>query len=154
MKYLLFSISTIVLLTTISCGDEPVLDFEDQLEKDLAAIDRYLDKNNIDAIEHESGIRYVVTAEGDGERPIQSSTVTVKYTGRFFDGKKFDESKTGATFGLPNLILAWRIMIPEMEEGGSITIYAPSGFCYGTSGNSNIDPNKNLIFEMELIRVQ
>ena len=154
MKYILFSISALMLLTTVSCGDEPELTFGDQLEKDIKAIDRYLDEKRIDALVHESGIRYVVIEEGDGDRPIQSSTVKVKYEGRFFNGDKFDGNNAGISFELSRLISAWRIMIPEMEEGGKITMYAPSGRCYGKAGNSNIDPNKNLIFDMELIEVQ
>ena len=153
MKYLLL-ISLFGILTIVSCGDEPTLPFEDQLEKDIAAIDRFLDKNDIEALEHESGIRYVVVREGDGARPMASSAVKVIYEGRFFNGKKFDENRTGISFPLPNLILAWRIMIPELEEGGKITMYAPSGYCYGTSGNSNIDPNTNLVFDVELLEVQ
>ena len=133
-----------------SCFDTPegveALTYEERLAADIEAIDEFLEKNEIDAIEHVSGIRYVVLKEGEGKQPNGGSSVNVKYEGRHFNGSVFDSNDTGVTFPLPNLILSWQIAIPLMKEGGKLTVYAPSGLCYGTSGTTGISPNSSLNF--------
>lgn len=128
--------------------------FQDQIGFDTELIDNYLMDNEIEALEHESGIRYVVTEEGSGDSPSASDVVNVKYEGRFFSGTVFDSNDSGVSFPLDALIPAWKTMIPLMKEGGKMTIYAQSGYCYGTSGNNNILPNESLIFDIELINVE
>ncbi len=155
MKYILFSFSILMLMIVISCGNDDIeLSYEDQLAKDIETINDYLDKNNIVAEEHESGIRYVTTNLGTGNSPVQSSVVNVKYEGRFFGGGIFDSNDSGISFTLSQLIPAWKIAIPLMKEGGKMTIYAPSGYCYGSTGTSGIGANKNLIFDIELVGFQ
>ncbi|MCP4458785.1 MAG: hypothetical protein GY816_12295 [Cytophagales bacterium] len=79
--------------------------------------------------------------------------VTAKYEGWFLNGNVFDASTTGATFPLSRVIVAWQITVPLIKEGGKITIYAPSGYCYGHSGYADIGPNTNLIFDIELVSI-
>ena len=118
---------------------------------DLAIIDRFLRGNDIQARVHESGIRYTVQAEGMGESPTIDDRVVVVYEGRFLNGNVFDQSEDNTSFDLADLVEAWQIMIPTMKPGGKITIYAPSGLCYGRQGSASIPGNTNLIFDIELI---
>jgi len=138
--------------------EEQLAIFNAQLESDIVLIDQYLDENEIVAIEHESGIRYVTTLEGDGEVPVPTDVIKFKYEGRLFDDSIFDESLTKTPdwviYSLNSLIASWQITIPLMKEGGKITIYAPSGYCYGTTGAGPIPPNTNLIFDIELVSIQ
>ena len=138
------------LIFLLGCGDDGFT-FEEQLAVDVAKIDRYLEENDLSAQIHSSSIRYIVETEGTGESPAFGDNVTVRYQGTFLNGEVFDENTDGVTFPLLNLIPAWQIMIPTMKAGGTMTIYAPSGYCYGTRGNVGIAPNTNLIFEIELI---
>ena len=143
----------------ISCNDAfdelpETLSYEEQLAKDIEIIDAYLDENSITANEHESGLRYVMNVEGTGDSPVLVNSVTVTYEGTFLNGGTFDSNSTGITFPLQNLIESWQIAIPLMKEGGSMTIYAPSGLCYGASGTTNgIPPNANMIFNIDLIEI-
>lgn len=145
----------VVSLLIISCGDDedglsPAL----QLEFDGQIIDDYLLDNNIDAQEDPSGLRYRITEPGAGSTPDASSNVVVEYEGRFLSsGVVFDGSETGVEFPLSNLITAWQIGIPLIAEGGSITLYVPSGLAYGSRGNSSIPPNSILIFDIKLLEV-
>lgn len=127
---------------------------EDQLGFDTELIDNYLVENEIEALQHESGIRYVVTEEGTGESPEANDVVNVKYEGRFLTGDVFDSNTSGVSFALANLIQAWKTMIPLMKEGGKMTIYAQSGYCYGIAGNGSIPANESLIFDIELVVVE
>lgn len=131
----------------------------EQFAADTTIIETYLESNEIDALVHESGIRFTVEFGGIGESPTSDSQVTVAYQGRFLNGSVFDESEDGVTFGLKGLIEAWQIMIPTMKSQGKITIYAPSGLCYGEPGsldafgNVIIPTNSILVFDMELLEI-
>jgi len=128
-----------------------------QLEEDITAIDAYLSENNIENVqEHESGLRYVINEQGTGENPELCSQVTVNYQGQLMsDGTVFDQSQNPVTFPLRNLIYGWQIGIPLLQAGGSITLYIPSVYAYGSRGSGeSIPPNANLIFEIDLVNTQ
>ena len=149
---LLFGVS-FMLLTIMSCEEDfTFLPPDEQFEKDQKAIDKYLDKNGIDAeIEPESGLRYVIHEEGTGDSPLLSDTVKVNYTGFLLGGEQFEENED-ITFNLNQVLLGWRIGLRLIKEGGRITIYVPSGYAYGPQGSGDAIPrNANLIFDIELI---
>ena len=141
-----------------SCLREPenVFDPAEQFQKELDLIDEYLDENDIVA-ETDSGgylIRYVLHEPGTGEIPVDSDSIIVAYSGRVLGGTtNFDESE-GRKFKLSNLIPAWRIMIPYLMEEGSLTLYTPSYYGYGTQGSSSIPPNSTLVFDITLLEVR
>ncbi|SNT31317.1 FKBP-type peptidyl-prolyl cis-trans isomerase [Ekhidna lutea] len=152
MKKILLLITVFGIALISGCGkDEEGLTEEEQLALDLEIIDSHLSANGITAQEHESGIRYVVDREGDGESPTASGNVIVKYKGTFLNGEIFDRNDLGVNFNLGALIEAWALMIPEMKEGGKMTMYVPSKYAYGSRGSGPIPPNTVLIFEMELV---
>lgn len=153
MKKTLFITSFLTLVLFVGCkkDDGIVLSEEEQLAVDIELIDEYLASNNITANIHESEIRYVIEKEGSGESPSGVSSVIIKYNGAFLNGESFDSNDLGVSFNLAGLIEAWQIMIPEMKEGGKMTIYTPSKFGYGTRGSGPIPPNTVLVFEIELV---
>ncbi len=105
-----------------------------------------------------SGLKYVVVKEGTGRAPKDTNTVTVHYTGFFVDGKVFDSSvQRGqpATFPLKQVIRGWTEGLQLMKEGGKTTFYIPYTLAYGEQGYPGaIPPKSDLIFEVELIKVQ
>lgn len=152
MKKAALSLIVLGLLFLGGCGNsEEGLSEEEQFEIDLELIDSHLSKNDIIAEEHKSGIRYVIEKEGTGASPSATSRVIVKYEGAFLSGEVFDRNDLGINFSLVGLIDSWAIMIPEMKEGGKMTIYTPSKFAYGSSGSGVIPPNTVLVFEIELV---
>lgn len=139
------------------CGLEPNLNVDqDQLERDIRSIDAYLSENGIEAEEHPSGIRYVISDRGEGPRPSLCNQVTVTYEGRLIrNGDAFDSAREPVSFGLENLIPGWQIGIPLIARGGRITLYIPSVYAYGERGSgSAIPPNSNLQFEIRLVFVR
>jgi FKBP-type peptidyl-prolyl cis-trans isomerase FkpA len=125
---------------------------EKQAELDEQIIQDYLNENNIDAVQHESGLYYLITDEGTGENPDISSTIDFYYKGYFTDGSIFDQSTTGpAHYPLQNLITGWQIGIPLIKEGGSITLFIPSALGYGSNGSGSVPPNAVIIFDIDLI---
>ncbi|MFK7953799.1 MAG: FKBP-type peptidyl-prolyl cis-trans isomerase [Ekhidna sp.] len=154
-KNILISFISILVFSTSCSKDDSLtsVTFEKQLEIDITRIEEYLDANNIEAEIHDSGIRFVTIQEGSGRNPISSNNVEVKYKGTLLNGTVFDENADGITFPLSSLISAWQIMIPEMNEGGKMTIYAPSVYCYGPRSQGSIPAFSSLIFEIELVSI-
>lgn len=141
------------------CSEDNVLSPADQLKKDIETIDKYLAKNGITATEDESGLRIVVETTGNSSYPSGTSILTVNYTGKFLNGKVFDQSVPN-NLGVPSplatplsgLIEGWRIVFTKyVAKGGKATFYLPSGLAYKQTGFKSIPPNTNVIFEVELI---
>lgn len=136
-----------------------------QLEEDIAKIDAYLEENDIDAIRSGSGLRYVVHEPGVGDIPQRGNRVIVHYVGTLFDGTKFDSSYDRGepfeyTHGIGSVIKGWEEGITYISERGKITLYVPSVLAYGSRSIGDedddviIEPNSNLIFDIELLSVQ
>ncbi len=152
MKYLL-SIFFVGLLI-MGCGEEEQLTQEEQLLIDTAAIEKYLDDNNLTAEVTPEGIYYIIDELGTGGSPDAFSTVIVNYQGYYLNGEIFDPGPgagTPITFQLLNVIPGWTLGIPLFQKGGKGTLLIPSYLGYGTRGQGPIGPNTPLIFDVELI---
>ena len=154
------SLFLIVIGLSFGCSTDNTIDntisAEEQLAIDIALIDNWLADTTIaDVIVHSSEIRYTINEVGTGTTtPRLSDVVEANYEGRFLEtGGVFDKG-TGSAFILSQVIWGWQIMVPEMKEGGKITIYLPSLYAYGSRGNNSIPPNALLVFDIELIKVR
>jgi peptidyl-prolyl cis-trans isomerase A (cyclophilin A) len=104
-----------------------------------------------------SGLRYFVLQEGTGAKPKATSNVKVHYTGQFLDGKVFDSSVQRGEpidFGLNQVIPGWSEGVQLMSVGAKYKFYIPYHLAYGERGYPGaIPPKSNLIFEVELIKI-
>lgn len=156
-KKILILFSTGVLFSIgllSSCSEDEFVSIQEQLAKDLVIMDQYLADNNITAIEHESGLRYVVDIEGTGATPTINSVVNVTYVGRLMSNEEVFDSNEKLEFPLAQVISGWKIGIPLFSEGGKGTLYIPSGHGYGRNGTQGIPGDAILIFYIELIEVK
>ncbi len=137
-----------------SCSLSPNLNVDkEQLEKDINNIDSYLADSSIVAQIDETGLRYVITREGNGSNPTLCNTVIVTYQGRFISNNEvFDTSNNPVALPLGNIITGWQIGLPKIKPGGYITLYIPSVYAYGSEGRDGIPPNSSLIFEINYLR--
>lgn len=143
------------MLTTlllISCGGDEGLTFDEQLAVDIAAIDRFLENNDIDTEVHSSGIRFTTLEAGDGEVPDIGSLLVIEYD---FSALGSDDTLAASIYGESvvlsnNLIAAFSLMLAEMNEGGSRTVYAPSGYCFGDEDVGTLPANSNLKINLKL----
>lgn len=146
-------LTALLVLGLISSCEEDMLTPEEQLMKDVAIIDEYLAENGIVAIEHITGVRYVIHDEGSGRTPDITDEVRVNYEGTLLGGTEIFDSSEDARLPLAQLIQGWQIAFQNMAEGDSATLYIPSLYGYGRLGNSVIPPDANLEFEVRLFRV-
>ena len=102
----------------------------------------------------DKGIFYKELSKGKtgGATPNRSSVVTVHYTGRTINGKKFDSSLGGAPVAmrLRELIQGWIIALQQMHVGDKWEIYLPAEMGYGRFSQPGIPGGSTLIFEIEL----
>jgi FKBP-type peptidyl-prolyl cis-trans isomerase len=102
-----------------------------------------------------SGLQYKILQTGTGPIPSSTDTVECHYRGTFIDGTEFDSSyKRGktATFKTDGQIISgWKEILKLMPIGSKWQVFIPPQFAYGPNGFRNmIEPNKTLIFEIEL----
>jgi FKBP-type peptidyl-prolyl cis-trans isomerase FkpA len=136
-------------------GSVLVIDLKliDVIDND-ADILKYLDENNLNATKTDSGLYYIMNEEGTGNKPTESSVVTVAYKGYFLDGTVFDESDSaGITLSLNQVIAGWTEGIQLFKEGGEGTLLIPFNLAYGLQRVGDIPGGAVLVFDINLITV-
>lgn len=103
-----------------------------------------------------SGLRYVVRAQGKGNKPVIGSEVIAHYDGRLLDGTPFDSSyKRGIPFtfrvGAGTVIRGWDDAFIDMKPGEKRTLIIPYWLAYGEKGKGSIPPKATLVFEVEML---
>lgn len=138
-------------------------DFEkNQKEQGLAAIEeelKLISEQWPDAVTTPSGLKYVVVEEGEGENPQKGAAVTVHYTGKLLNGKKFDSSvDRGQPIDFPvgkgQVIKGWDEALLGMKKGEKRVLIIPPQLGYGPSGRGPIPPNATMVFDVELVNFQ
>lgn len=97
-------------------------------------------------------------SEGTGETVPEGATITAHYTGALCaDGTIFQSSHDfgdPVTFGLDQVIKGWTVGVPGMKVGGTRRLIIPSEMAYGSArAASNIPPNSDLVFDIELVKL-
>jgi FKBP-type peptidyl-prolyl cis-trans isomerase FkpA len=114
--------------------------FRKQWLFDESKIENFLTSKGLVAVKDPSRVRYIVSNVGAGADVItNTSTLVIKYTGRFLDGTTFD-SGTDGTYSttLQQVISGWGVL-KNFRAGTKVRILIPSDLAYGTTGS--IDPN-------------
>ena len=111
-----------------------------------------------------NGLKLDDTKVGTGQEAVKGKSVSVHYTGWLSEngkrGKKFDSSlDRGRPFvfalGAGMVIKGWDEGVAGMKVGGKRTLMIPSAMGYGARGaGSDIPPNADLIFDVELLDVK
>lgn len=120
---------------------------------EIRQIEDYLAANNLQAVQHCSGMFYQIIEEGSGTAPTVCNNVDVTYSGKLTNGQQFDAATTPVSFNLGYLIHSWKIGIPLIKKGGRIVLYVPPTFGYGNQQSGSIPPNSILIFDVSLLNV-
>jgi FKBP-type peptidyl-prolyl cis-trans isomerase FkpA len=125
---------------------------------DVAAIDKYLSDNGITAVADTTGLRYVITQEGSGEKPSWFTKVKFNYTGKVLNGEQFTTGTTEPSEVLDSRVVDYiqgvLISLTKLSPGGKGTFYIPSGLAFGAneSGSAPVPPNTNIVYEIELVQ--
>ncbi|MEM9981267.1 MAG: FKBP-type peptidyl-prolyl cis-trans isomerase [Bacteroidota bacterium] len=136
-------------------------------QSDEELIEEYLEENELERTSINGGVYFISQEEGNLTRPVvDSATVTVKYVGRFLDGKVFDSSNSfeilpaGSTTSSQSLIdfedviQGWQIGLPLLNEGGKAVLGIPSRFANRAQWGRFVPPFIPIIYEIEVISVE
>lgn len=110
--------------------------------------------------ETESGLRYKILQQGNGQQATKGAVVSVHYKGQLIDGTVFDSSykrKQPIDFplGVGQVIPGWDEGIQLLKVGDKARLVIPSNLGYGSRGAGGvIPPNATLIFDVELMDVK
>jgi peptidylprolyl isomerase len=131
-------------------------DHPEETAKAAKELAEYLANNKIEAVPTETGLYYVVTEPGNGEKPEVGKPVTMHYTGKLLNGTVFDSSvERNQPFqfvlGVGQVIPGWDEGVQLMSKGEKGLLYIPYYLAYGERDMGDIPPFSNLIFEVELI---
>ena len=131
-------------------------DHPEETAKAAKELAEYLANNKIEAVPTETGLYYVVTEPGNGEKPEVGKPVTMHYTGKLLNGTVFDSSvERNQPFqfvlGVGQVIPGWDEGVQLMTKGEKGLLYIPYYLAYGERDMGDIPPFSNLIFEVELI---
>ena len=103
----------------------------------------------------ESGIAYKVIKEGTGDYFTEADVVNILFRGRHLNGEVFDENDDDPEpFELTSVIPGISEVVQLMKPGGKVTVVIPAEQAYGAQGNSDIEPNETLIFDIEALGIQ
>lgn len=118
-------------------------------EAEIQSVKDYLASRGItNAVQHCSGLFYVIQNAGADKRPTACSGVNVSYKGMLTNGVVFDQGTID--LGLDGVIAGWRNGIPQIGAGGFIQLYIPPSLGYGSSANGPIPANSILVFDVVL----
>jgi FKBP-type peptidyl-prolyl cis-trans isomerase len=140
-------LATITLFFSSCSKDKDPFNPADQLYKEVAAIDNYLESNSIAHIKDVSGIRIVPTSLGTQLPPQSLSTVNITYKGSLFPSNTVFEESVATGF-LTGFIPGWQIAIRKLPVGSKATIYIPSYYAYGNTDSGEIPANSTLVFDV------
>jgi peptidyl-prolyl cis-trans isomerase A (cyclophilin A) len=123
-----------------------------------------------------SNVMVYVKSKGDGEKPAESASVMMDYSGFFMDGTLFDSSilevaqkfdnvnarkeQMGAYAPMPvqysssvGMVQGFKDAMLSMNYGDEIVAFIPSDLAYGERGAGGvIPPNTDLVFEMKITK--
>ena len=110
---------------------------------------------NFTPVEKIDSLQKIDTINGTGAEVASGANVTVHYTGALAStGVIFQSSKdSGApiSFPLSGVIAGWTQGVPGMKVGGTRRLLIPSELAYGSSAQSGIPANSDLVFDIEMI---
>lgn len=137
-------------------------------------ITNYISDKNLTPETTSSGLKYVVTEEGTGEKPSPGDTVLVNYTGKLTTDYIFDtsvkeiaETQEGLynpmrpyepariTVGVGMVIPGWDEGLQLFSNGAKGIFIIPSNLGYGEQGEmrAKIPPFAPLIFDIEIVDI-
>lgn len=128
-------------------------------EQEEALLKHYLESANIKIEPSNSGLYFIEDIAGKGPKAQIGHQVTIHYSGYFVDGKPFSSTYNAGrpfkfTLGKDDLIIGFQEGISQMQAKGRYTLIIPSFLAYGKEGNAMIPPNKTLIFEIDVLKIE
>jgi FKBP-type peptidyl-prolyl cis-trans isomerase FkpA len=159
-----FVICVAAIAFLAACSKSPfgIEQYRAQARIDDEIVQKYIADNNLQDVAEKidtSGVYCIVLKPGSGNSVFtNSTTITVGYTARLLTtgDTVYNTGNIHPSYVLGNIIKAWQLGIPKVQEGGQVRIISPSRYAYGPydQPNSKIPKNSVLDFLITLYDVK
>jgi FKBP-type peptidyl-prolyl cis-trans isomerase FkpA len=127
---------------------------QQEVEAFLADYKSGANKSSIQATE--SGLRYVIVKEGNGDKVAAGNSIDAHYYGVLNTGEMFDNSYMRGTpfnftIGQGQVIQGWDEGFQLLDVGAKAYLIVPPSLAYGDMDRGTIPPNSELIFLVEVL---
>lgn len=144
----------IVKMHKIQTQEEHQKEIADKKAQEPKLMADYVAKNLVGATQTAEGLFVKERKAGAGDAIVDGDKVTVKYVGRFMDGKEFDKGDSlKLEIGSKRVISGWELALKTMKKGSESTFVIPSAQAYGEQGAGPISPNTPLVFDITVLDV-
>ena len=152
---------------------------KEKAEKKAAMLKSHFEKFNAQkekSITLPSGLQYIITEQATGEKLKDIHKILADYTVYFEDGKLLGTSKLEIAEALDavnprqkaangyepiiceigpdaRMIPGFKEGLKQLKVGDKATLFIPYHLAYGETGNRDIPPKTNLIFEVEILEI-
>lgn len=144
--------------------DDPTAELQKQLQDQLNQQNKEgtlegTKLENFTPVAKVDSLQKIDTKVGTGAEVQPGATVTAHYTGAVAaTGVIFQSSHDSGQpipFGLGQVIKGWTDGVPGMKEGGKRRLLIPAAQAYGANPpqGSNIPPNADLVFDIEIVKI-
>ncbi|MEO5892798.1 MAG: FKBP-type peptidyl-prolyl cis-trans isomerase [Ferruginibacter sp.] len=133
-----------------------------QMKIDDQIITDFLNKKGTKASKTDWGTYVAITTPGTGENITEKNVALVNYTGRTLADSVFDSNVDpkfghvdpyGVDMGEYGVIPGWIDGLKMLKKGSKATILVPSSLAYGKNGRKGINPDENLLFDIEVVDI-
>ena len=147
----IFFVSCLLIILSGCVQDSPNIK---QIENMQFFIDN---KTDINVIEVEEGLQYLVMQSGDpeGKNPKLDLVITAHFHGTLTNGNIFWSSLDTEPLNieLSKLIIGCQKIISMMKKGDKWKVFIDPTMAYGEEGRPGIPSNSILVFEIELLAI-
>ena len=134
-------------------------------------VKKYIADSKLAVTTTPSGLNYVITKQGTGDKPAVGDTAEVLYAAKYLNGKVFEtnikevaqQNKTynpamqykaiRIPVGVKGVIPGWDEGLQLLNKGAKATFVIPSKLAYGEQGYQIIQPFTPLVFDVELVSI-
>ncbi len=126
-----------------------------EIEKEIKVMAAQYTAGTLQTTTTASGLKYHVTAPGQGDKIAVGTRVSVHYYGALKDATMFDNSfERGEpiefTAGVGQMIAGFDEGVLALSHGAKVYLFIPPALGYGEAGTGPIPANADLIFYIEI----
>ncbi len=157
---LYFDIKVVNIQTTEQKEKERVALATKLKEAEPAILSKYIAANKISAQPLASGLYFMESKVGTGNKPKTGDMVKINFTVSLLDGKElFSTLKNGGPmpveYGKPFENKGFEEAIGLMKKGGTAKLIVPSVLAFGEQGRGQmVAPYTTLLYDVELVGIQ
>jgi FKBP-type peptidyl-prolyl cis-trans isomerase len=154
--FIAFSLLATVLLTACNSKEDTTEQWRIQNQAAYDAIKVDAAWKSLDTTDGPQGVYYKDLTDPEATlgnvHPIETASVILNYTGKYYNGQVFDSGRKSA-FLVGNTVRGFSAVLQQMCTGQRWEVCIPYFLGYGAGGTLTIQGYTTLFFEIELLEI-